>query len=91
MTSSSASDACLPNLLIDPETLDCVGVVDLGRLGVADRYLDLSLLTLTIGGAGTYPQFTASDAGTFLRAYGVDDPDQDRLAFYHVLDALSWG
>jgi streptomycin 3"-kinase len=84
-------DACLPNFLIDPETLDCVGVIDLGRLGVADRYLDLSLVTTTIGSAGMNPQFAASDADTFLRAYGLSNPDQDRLRFYHVLDALSWG
>src|SRR5262249_30191776 len=42
-------DACLPNFIVDPETLECVGVVDLGRLGIADRYLDLSLTAATIG------------------------------------------
>ena len=28
-------DACLPNLLVDPETLECTGILDLGRLGLA--------------------------------------------------------
>ena len=37
-------DACLPNLLVDPETLGCTGIVDLGRLGLADRHVDLSLV-----------------------------------------------
>ena len=84
-------DACLPNFLIDPGTLDCVGVIDLGRLGVADRYLDLSLVTTSIGSAGMNPQFSASDADTLLQAYDLINPDQDRLRFYQVLDALSWG
>lgn len=84
-------DACLPNFLIDPETLDCVGLVDLGRLGVADRYLDLSLVTANVGSPGMFPQFTAAGADRLLRAYGLNNPDRDRLRFYQVLDALSWG
>ncbi len=28
-------DACMPNFLVDPSTLQCTGVVDLGRLGVS--------------------------------------------------------
>jgi streptomycin 3"-kinase len=84
-------DACLPNFLIDPETLKCVGVIDLGRLGVADRYLDLSLVTANIGSAGMFPQFSAADADRLLQAYGLNNPDQNRLRFYQMLDALSWG
>jgi streptomycin 3"-kinase len=84
-------DACLPNFLIDPEILSCVGVIDLGRLGVADRYLDLSLVTASIGWAGMNPQFSAADADTLLQAYGLNNPDRDRLRFYQLLDALSWG
>jgi streptomycin 3"-kinase len=84
-------DACLPNVLIDPETWECVGVVDLGRLGVADRYLDLALLAANVGSAGMFAQFSAADADTLLRAYGLESADQARLRFYQVLDALSWG
>jgi streptomycin 3"-kinase len=84
-------DACLPNVLLDPDTWQCVGLVDLGRLGVADRYLDLSLVAANVGSAGMFPQFSAADADTLLRAYGLDDPDRVRLRFYQVLDALSWG
>ena len=36
-------DACLPNVLIDPETGEVTGLVDLGRLGIADRHADLAL------------------------------------------------
>jgi aminoglycoside phosphotransferase len=36
-------NACMPNFLMDPDTLRCTGMIDLGRLGTADRYVDLSL------------------------------------------------
>jgi streptomycin 3"-kinase len=83
-------DACLPNFLVDPDTFECVGLIDLGRLGVADRYLDLSVIAANLG-SGDDPQFSPTDAGVVLRAYGLADPDPDRLRRYQLLDALSWG
>jgi streptomycin 3"-kinase len=41
-------DACLPNVLFDPATLDVTGLIDLGRLGIADRYSDLALTTIQL-------------------------------------------
>jgi streptomycin 3"-kinase len=84
-------DACLPNFLLDPTTGRCVGLVDLGRLGVADRYLDLSLLVATMAEAGEFDQYTAADAESLLRHYGRPDPDEARLGYYRLLDALTWG
>ena len=84
-------DACLPNVLVDPGTYECVGLVDLGRLGVADRYLDLSLLHAQLASPEMNEQFSESDALALLRACGVANPDHDRLRFYRLLDALSWG
>ena len=26
-------DACMPNIMVDPKTFQCTGVIDLGRLG----------------------------------------------------------
>ena len=46
-------DACLPNFLVDPDTLRCTGLIDPGRLGVADRYADLSLLIANSGESWT--------------------------------------
>ena len=35
-------DPCMPNFMVDPKTLQCTGLIDLGRLGTADRYADLA-------------------------------------------------
>lgn len=79
-------DPCLPNLLIDPDSGDCLGVIDLGRLGVADRYLDLALTTRSMSEPGINEPYDARDAAAFLSRYGIADPDLRRLDFYRLLD-----
>jgi streptomycin 3"-kinase len=84
-------DACLPNFMVGPDTMDCVGVVDLGRLGVADRYVDLALL---VGNARPHWSSVvgAEDALTgFATAYGLACLDDHRLSYYLQLDPLTWG
>ncbi|TDW98667.1 aminoglycoside 3'-phosphotransferase [Kribbella sp. VKM Ac-2566] len=78
-------DACLPNIFFDPETLEVTGLIDLGRLGVADRYSDLALTTIQL-----HDEWSA-DPAPFLEAYGVPDPDARRLYFFRLLDPLTWG
>lgn len=78
-------DACLPNFLFDPDTLECTGVIDLGRLGVADRYTDLALVTAQLDDEWSV------DAAGFFAAYGLPEPDAERLEFYLLLDPLTWG
>jgi len=82
-------DPCLPNLLIDPDSGDCTGVVDLGRLGVADRYLDLALVHRSMSAPEMNLQYDASDAAALLATYGIGDPDPWRLEFYRLLDEFS--
>ena len=41
-------DACAPNTLIDDDGR-CCGHVDLGALGVADRWADLAVATMSLG------------------------------------------
>ncbi|MEU0090229.1 aminoglycoside 3'-phosphotransferase [Kribbella sp. NPDC006257] len=77
-------DACLPNFLFDPDTLECTGVIDIGRLGVADRYADLALLKAQLEDEWSV------DAADFLQTYGLTEPDAQRLTFYRLLDSLTW-
>jgi streptomycin 3"-kinase len=77
-------DACLPNFLFDPETLACTGVIDVGRLGIADRHADLALVRAQLADEWSV------DASAFFAAYGLT-PDPQRLTFYHLLDPLTWG
>lgn len=73
-------DACLPNLLAEDGRFS--GMVDCGRLGVADPWQDLALacrsITANCGEAYVAP---------FLAAYGAEwDPVKYR--FYNALDEL---
>jgi kanamycin kinase len=72
-------DACAPNTLIDDEGR-CCGHVDLGELGVADRWADLAVATLSLG--WNYPG-RAWEA-EFFSAYGVE-PDAARIDYYRRL------
>jgi streptomycin 3"-kinase len=78
-------DACLPNVFFDPVTLEVTGLIDLGRLGIADRYSDLALTTIQLH------DVWSADPAPFLAAYGLPDPDERRLSFYRLLDPLTWG
>ncbi|WP_330174103.1 APH(3'') family aminoglycoside O-phosphotransferase [Streptomyces sp. NBC_01498] len=83
-------DLCLPNIILDPGTLDVSGFIDLGRLGPADRHADLALLLANA--RETWPdENRARTAYTALATrYGVA-LDHERLSFYLHLDPLTWG
>ncbi|KAA0931925.1 APH(3'') family aminoglycoside O-phosphotransferase [Streptomyces apricus] len=83
-------DLCLPNIVLDPHTLDVSGFIDLGRLGPADRYADLALL-LTNARETWRDEEQAEEADrSFAERYGIT-LDHDRLRFYLHLDPLTWG
>jgi kanamycin kinase len=68
-------DACNPNFLLDGAGR-CVGYVDLGMLGVGDRWADLAPALLSLGwnfGEGWEP--------AFLDGYGVER-DAEKQEFY---------
>jgi kanamycin kinase len=75
-------DACAPNTLLRDDGT-CAGHVDLGALGVADRWADLAVATWSLDwnyGPGWQP--------VLLEAYGVE-PDPPRIAYYRLLWDLS--
>jgi streptomycin 3"-kinase len=78
-------DACLPNVFFDPSTLEVTGLIDLGRLGIADRYSDLALVVIQL-----HDEWSADPAPLFA-AYGLVEPDPRRLEFFRLLDPLTWG
>lgn len=70
-------DACLPNFLLEDGRV--TGYVDVGAMGVADRWRDIAVCLWSLGrnlGRGWDE--------AFLSAYGVE-PDERKLAFYQGL------
>ncbi|MGW7694891.1 APH(3'') family aminoglycoside O-phosphotransferase [Streptomyces asiaticus] len=84
-------DLCLPNIILDPDTLTVAGFIDLGRLGRADRYADLALL-LASARLEKWTDDEQTDAAekAFAERYGIT-LDRDRERFYLHLDPLTWG
>lgn len=83
-------DLCLPNIILDPGTLDFAGFVDLGRLGRADRYADIALLLANAREAWDDENRAIAADDAFARGYGIT-LDADRQQFYLHLDPLTWG
>ncbi|WP_047466020.1 APH(3'') family aminoglycoside O-phosphotransferase [Streptomyces sp. M10] len=83
-------DLCLPNIVLDPKTLDVSGFIDLGRLGVADRHADLALLLANARETWPDEERARGADAAFAERYGLA-PDPDRLRFYLRLDPLTWG
>jgi kanamycin kinase len=71
-------DPCAPNTLLD-DAGRWVGHVDLGRLGVGDRWVDLA-----VGSANLDDNFGPGYQEEYFAAYGVQR-DDDRIRFYRRL------
>ncbi|MBI5338537.1 MAG: aminoglycoside 3'-phosphotransferase [Mycolicibacterium rufum] len=69
-------DACAPNTLMADDG-SCAGHVDLGDLGVADRWADLAIATMSLD--WNFPEGRWETV--LLDAYGVR-ADRERIAFY---------
>lgn len=74
-------DACAPNTLVHEGAWS--GHVDLGSLGVADRWADLAVATWS-----TQWNYGPGWEDELLDSYGVE-PDQERTAYYRLLWDLS--
>lgn len=71
-------DACSPNTLIATDG-SCAGHVDLGNLGVADRWADLAVATKSLRG-----NYGAVHEDELLDAYGISR-DSERINYYRRL------
>lgn len=71
-------DACAPNTLVAPDG-SVAGHVDLGSLGVADRWADLAIATWSTGW-----NYGPGWEDVLLDAYGIAS-DPDRTRYYRLL------
>jgi kanamycin kinase len=74
-------DPCAPNTIIGARG-DSMGVVDLGALGVADRWADLAVATWS-----SEWNYGPGWESVLLDAYGIA-PDLARIDYYRLLWAL---
>ena len=79
-------DLCLDNVLIAPDTLSLAGILDVGRLGTADRWLDLSVVLRNIGEECAEWGYHSRHTTIFLRRYGLAVFDDRRFEYYRLLD-----
>ncbi|MEU7062658.1 aminoglycoside 3'-phosphotransferase [Streptomyces sp. NPDC046161] len=75
-------DACAPNTLLGDDGT-WTGHVDLGTLGVADRWADLAVATWS-----TQWNYGPGWEEALLEAYGVE-PDPERIMYYRLLWELT--
>ncbi|MCJ9942561.1 hypothetical protein MA648_23200, partial [Salmonella enterica subsp. enterica serovar Kentucky] len=71
--------------------LQCTGLIDLGRLGTADRYADLALMIANAEENWAAPDEAERAFAVLFNVLGIEAPDRERLAFYLRLDPLTWG
>jgi kanamycin kinase len=71
-------DACAPNTLIDDDG-HFLAIVDLGRLGIGDRWADLAVATYSLGW-----NYVGNWEAELLDAYGIDR-DEERIDYYRRL------
>lgn len=74
-------DYSLDNILLD-EAGKVTGLIDLGRVGLADPYQDLAILSNCLD------EFGADLQQQMWAAYGIQAPDADRLRLYLCLDEM---
>ncbi len=71
-------DACAPNTLVD-DAGRWTGHVDLGDLGVGDRWADLAVASLSLDW-----NFGEGHQHELFEAYGIE-PDEERIRYYRAL------
>ncbi len=75
-------DFCLPNILFDNWNLS--GFIDLGTLGVGDRYQDLALCARSLADNLGTDQYNTH----FFASYGLNTVNDEKLRYFRLLDEL---
>lgn len=82
-------DFCLPNIFLSDS--DLTGIIDLGKAGVADPWLDISLcyrsLDHNYGGVYHGRSYAGFEPQMLFEALGIR-PDPERIRYYILLDEL---
>lgn len=85
----SHGDLSLPNIFIDDDKFS--GFVDIGRMGISDRYQDIAICfrSLHHNFSGIYngKTYGGYDENMFFDALGIE-PDYDKIKYYILLDEL---
>ena len=77
-------DYCLPNVILTEDTTGgfrVSGFVDCANAGIADRYQDLALCARSVA-----DNLGAEWVQPLFERYGLDRVDEDKLAYYQLLD-----
>ena len=77
-------DYCLPNVILAEDGAGgfrVSGFVDCSNAGIADRYQDLALCARSIAF-----NFGPESVATLFARYGIERPDENKLAYYQLLD-----
>jgi aminoglycoside phosphotransferase len=72
-------DPTLDNTIVAGDRV--AGYVDVGRAGVADRYLDLAIVARDLAN-----RVSPHALGPFFAEYGIEAPDVGKVDFYLLLD-----
>ncbi len=85
----SHGDFCLPNVFIENDKFS--GFVDVGKMGVSDRYQDIALcyrsLKHNFSGKYSGTAYGDFDEDLFFKCLGIK-PDWDKIKYYILLDEL---
>ncbi len=79
-------DYCLPNIIMENAALS--GVIDWDYGGLADPYVDFNSCIWSMGFNYGEQETKQKWIPLFLESYGLDELDEERLAFYGRLSAL---
>lgn len=85
----SHGDFCLPNIFIKDDRLS--GFVDIGRMGISDRWQDIALCVRSLehNSSGRYggKAYTGFSEKLFFDSLGMT-PEKDKIRYYILLDEL---